>query len=158
MHKLEISNKVKLEAEFREEIHRSEKTRFLHRLHCILLVSEGFSSYDLARWFGENPRTVERWVHHYNEWGIEGLKEGRKPGRPAKLKDEQLQRLQKDILKKPIAFGYAKNEWDGNLLAMHLNRYYRTALSVRQCQRLLRQLQKWAEIHEKGSSVQDKIP
>ena len=128
----------------REVIHASVKTscesHFLHRLHCVLLVAEGRSCYEVARWFGEDPRTIERWVHALNEHGIEGLREHHSGGRPTKLADKQMQRLALDLQKPPRVCGYSEREWSGKLLVQHLEGCYGIKLSVRQCQRVMRRL------------------
>lgn len=128
----------------REVIHASVKTscesHFLHRLHCVLLVAEGRSCYEVARWFGEDPRTIERWVHALNEHGIEGLREHHSGGRPTRLADEQIPRLALDLQKPPRVCGYSEREWSGKLLAQHLEGSYGIKLSVRQCQRIMRRL------------------
>lgn len=140
MRKLEISDKPALISACKEEITRNREFRFLHRLHCVLLVAQGCSCYQVAAWFGEHPCTVERWVHYFQEYGIEGLKDEQKTGRPRKVRDDQLKRLQGEISKKPFELGYNQNGWDGKLLQTHLAHCYDTKLSVRQCQRLLNQL------------------
>jgi putative transposase len=128
----------------RDLIHASVKTsceqRFLHRLHCVLLIAEGRSCYEVARWFGEHPRTIERWVHALVLHDVEGLREHHAGGRPAKLIGEQAQRLALDLQKPPRLSGYPKREWSGKLLTQHLEGSYGLKLSVRQCQRLLRGL------------------
>lgn len=126
----------------RDLIHRSLKTsceqRFLHRLHCVLLIAEGRSCYEVARWFGEDPRTIERWVHALDLHGVEGLREHHAGGRPAKLAGEQAQRLALDLQNPPRLSGYPKREWSGKLLKQHLAGSYGVKLSARQCQRMLR--------------------
>ena len=66
MKRLEITNAKELSIAIRNEISRSEESRYDHRLHGILLVSEGMSCYDAGIMFGEDPRTVERWVKRFN--------------------------------------------------------------------------------------------
>ncbi len=125
----------------RELIHASVKPsceqRFLLRLCCVLLIAEGRSCYEVARWFGEDPRTIERWVHALDEHGVEGLREHHGGGRPAKLAGEQAQRLALDLQKPPRLPGYPKREWSGRLLTQHLAESYGIKLSARQCQRML---------------------
>jgi transposase len=128
----------------RELIHASVSTsseqRLLHRLHCVLLIAEGRSCYEVARWFGEDPRTIERWVHALALHGTEGLREHHAGGRPAKLAGEQAQHLALDLQKPPHLSGYPKREWSGKLLTQHLQGSYGIKLSTRQCQRMLRRL------------------
>ena len=141
LRKLKLSHTSELRSALKNAITRSLQSRFLHRLHCVLLVAEGCNCYEVAAWFGENPRTIERWVHQANEFGLEGLKDEQKTGRPAKVHDDQLKQLQVTSSCNPREFGYNQDDWDGPLLRIHLTRFYRIELSVRQCQRLLHKLQ-----------------
>lgn len=124
----------------REVIHASLKANcephFLHRLHCVLLIAEGRNCYEVGRWFAEDPRTIERWVHAIDLHGIEGLREHNAGGRPAKLTGEQARRLALDLEKAPSFFGYPTRGWSGKLLAQHLECRYGVKLSARQCQRI----------------------
>ena len=140
MRKLEVSDTTILQATLKKEIAHHSEQRFLHRLHCVLLVGHGFSCYQVAEWFDEHPRTVERWVHYFQEYGIVGLRDEQKTGRPTKVRDDQLRQLVNDILTDPVELGYGLRTWGGKLLHVHLERCYGVKLSVRQCQRLLRQL------------------
>lgn len=119
---------------------KSAEARFLHRLHCVLLVAEGRSAQEVAQWHGVDPSSVARWVRRFNEHGLDGLREGRRAGRPGRLDSEQLKALSADLKKHPRAFRYVQATWNGFLLAAHLENRYGIRLSVRQCQRLLRQL------------------
>lgn len=139
MRKLEVPNTNVLHSILKDTCARTSSSLLLHRMHCVLLVGKGRSCYQVGEWFGEDPRTIERWVHHYNKCGIEGLKDDRK-GRPAKVCNEQRKKLQQDIKINPDRLGYNQNGWDGKLLQTHLARRYGVQLSVRQCQRLLHQL------------------
>ena len=128
----------------RELIHALLKTpcepHFLHRLHCVLLIAEGRSCYEVARWYGWDPRTIEHWVRALGPRGVEGLAEHHGGGRPTRLSGELEQRLSLELREPPNAVGYAEREWTGRLLAFHLAASYGTMLSPRQCQRMLRRL------------------
>ncbi len=147
MRKLEVSNKPVLISACKAETTRNCESRFLHRLHCVLLVAQGNSCYQVSGWFGEHPCTVERWIHHFHAYGLEGLRDEQKTGRPKKIRDDQLRRLQDEIARDPFELGYDHNGWDGKLLQTHLQRRYGIELSVRQCQRLLNQLRHNASPH-----------
>jgi transposase len=138
--KLRLSSAKWVRELLQASVSASCEQRFLHRLHCVLLIGEGRSCYEVARWFGEDPRTIERWVHALDLHGIEGLREHHAGGRPAKLAGEQVQRLALDLQKPPHVSGYRKREWSGKLLMQHLEGCYRVKLSARQCQRMLRRL------------------
>ena len=140
MRKLSLDSAQALRNVIHASLKISGEQRLLHRLHCVLLIAEGRSCYEVARWFGEAPRTVERWVHAVELHGVEGLREHPAGGRPAKLPAAQLQRLALELQKPPHVSGYAKREWSGKLLTQHLEGCYGIKLSQRQCQRMLRRL------------------
>lgn len=127
-------------AAIQEEISRTPEGRYFHRLHAVLQVIGGASSYETARLYGDSPRAIEYWVRRLTSKGLQGLLEGDHTGRPARLSASALARLRKDISRSPRELGYNQNLWDGLLLSHHLTQYYSTSLSVRQCQRLFHQL------------------
>jgi transposase len=137
LRKLTLGSAQVLRALIHTAVRTSSEQRFLHRLHCVLLVGEGRSCYEVARWFGEDPRTIERWVHALERRGVEGLHEHHAGGRPAKLTAQQAQRLALDLQNPPPLSGYPKRQWSGKLLTQHLGDRYGIKLSARQCQRML---------------------
>jgi transposase len=139
MHKLQIEDAEVMQVAIQQEISRSEESRYDHRLHGLLLVTTGQSCREIARLFGEDASTVQRWVRRFEERGLEGLREGERPGRPRQLDDGQWRQVAADLRRSPRAFGLAANLWDGPLLAEHLRRRFGIKLGVRQCQRLFRQ-------------------
>jgi transposase len=140
MRKLQIENPEVMQVAIQQEIGRSEESRYDHRLHGLLLVTTGQSCREVARLFGEDASTVQRWVRRFEDRGLEGLREGERPGRPRQLDAGQWRRVAADLCRSPRAFGLAANLWDGPLLAEHLRRRFGIELGVRQCQRLFRQL------------------
>jgi transposase len=140
MHKLEVTEFSTLKATLKLEIRRNVEARFLHRLHCATLVGQGFSCYQVATWFGESPRTIERWIHIVDEFGVEGLKNERKIRRASKVPREHYSQIIKDLKKDPRSLGYDKKAWCGRILQTHLRHQFDVDLGVRQCQRILKQL------------------
>ena len=140
MRKLQIEDPEVMQVAIQQEISRSEESRYDHRLHGLLLVTTGQSCREIARLFGEDASTVQRWVRRFEDRGLEGLREGERPGRPRQLDAGQWRQVAADLRRTPRAFGLAANRWDGPLLAEHLRRRFGIELGVRQCQRLFRQL------------------
>ena len=62
------------------------------------------------------------------------------PGRPPKLSTEEWQRLKQDLENPPAEFGLEGRKWQGKLLQSHLATAYGIEFSLRQCQRLLKQV------------------
>lgn len=140
MRKLEIENVDVMRLAVQEEIHRSEESRYDHRLHGLLLVCSGMSCVEVAGLLGQSPRTVQYWVRQFNRDGFAGLQERERSGRPSALDPKTLEALGRDLRRKPEAFGYPQNLWDGKLLSHHLSERYEVEIGVRQCQRLFHRL------------------
>lgn len=139
--KLPVNDDV-LRAELSNALRGSREALFLHRLHAILLVSSGCSCYEVANWFGENPRSVERWIHAYDREGVTGLHDRARSGRASLVTRLMQQQLMQDLHDVPCACGYAHPRWSGKLLARHLETRFGLNLGERQCQRLLHRLLK----------------
>ena len=140
MRKLQIEDAEVMRIAIRQEIGRSEESRYDHRLHGLLLVANGQSCGAVAGLFGEDARTVQRWVQRFDERGFKGLREGERAGRPRSLEARQWRRLERDLRRNPREYGHDQNLWDGKLLGEHLRERYQISLGVRQCQRIFSQM------------------
>ena len=123
-----------------QEIRRSEDSRYDHRLHGVLLVAQGITCPEVARLLGDAPRSVEYWVHRYEQEGLAGLTEGERSGRPRRLDEKQIREINRRLRANPSDAGMRVNLWDGKTLSAWIEKTYGIQLGVRQCQRLFRQL------------------
>lgn len=140
MRKLEIKDADIMKVAVHQEILRSEDSRYVHRLHGILLVCSGFSCKVVAELFGHSPRTVQYWVRRFEMSGLAGLQETRRPGRPTMADEDVRRAIGQDLRRSPRELGHAQNLWDGRLLSHHLAQRFGVRLGIRQCQRLFHQL------------------
>ncbi|MGH7926901.1 MAG: winged helix-turn-helix domain-containing protein [Candidatus Binatia bacterium] len=140
MQRLKVADADIMRIAIQQEIVRSEESRYDHRLHGLLLITADQSTQQVAELFGEDRRTVQRWIKTFERHGLEGLREGERPGRPKSLNARQWTALGKDLRRSPSDFGFQAGLWDGKLLSEHLRRHYQVNLGVRQCQRLFRQM------------------
>jgi transposase len=140
MKRLEITDADIMRIAIRQEIERSEESRYDHRLHGVLMVSSGYSCTTVAELFGHSRRTVEYWVQRFEKRGFSGLEEVPRPGRPTALDASLRQKLARDLRRSPRELKYTQNLWDGKLLSHHLAERYEVDLGVRQCQRLFTQM------------------
>ena len=122
-----------------QEIHRSEESRYDHRLHGVLLVAQGMTCPEVSRLLGDGARSVEYWVHRFEQRGLAGLQEGERPGRPSRLNPEQIEQVNRVLRRKPTDAGMQVNLWDGKTLSAWIAREYGIQLGTRQCQRLFRE-------------------
>ena len=128
-----------LVAALQNEIRRSDQSRYDHRLHSILLVAQGMSCREAADYFGDSVRTVQTWIHRFEEEGLAGLADADRPGRPARLTEKQLSQIERVLRGSPREAGLRVNLWDGKTLAAFIQKQFGITLGVRQCQRLFRQ-------------------
>lgn len=110
-----------------------------HRLHAVLLVARGLSCRQAASLLGASPRAVLYWVRRYGDGNIGNLSERRHPGRPPRLRGELGAAVDDALAGVPPEQDAPRGRWTGAALRAHLARVHGVALSVRQCQRLLRE-------------------
>lgn len=139
MRKLQVGDAGSLNRARRKLLNGSEEIRYLHRLNAVDLVAKGCSCYQVARWFGEAPRTVERWVDWYRRFGCTGLRGNQNIGRPSKLSKSDLAEVKLQLARNPAELGYSGKRWTGSELAIYIRECFKVELSERQCQRLIRQ-------------------
>src|SRR5271167_1912060 len=77
----------------RKEAEQEGAYRVAKRLQAIVLNSEGRTSGDLARILKAPRSKVSGWLARYQAHGVEGLLEGYRSGRPARLSEVQHRRL-----------------------------------------------------------------
>lgn len=141
MRKLVLGRAEELRGLIRASGRCTAAQRMDHKLHCVLLVAEGRSCYEVARWFGESPRTIERWALAFSCGGDLGLKPQGRKGRPARLNESALVGLLHDLSASAVELGYGARVWSPKLLRQHLVTRYQVSLSLRQCQRTWQRLQ-----------------
>src|SRR5947208_3574319 len=75
--------------ELRREAGRCRDARAARRMLALALVLEGASREEAARAAGMDRQTLRDWVHRYNEEGLPGLHDRRRPGPRPRLTPEQ---------------------------------------------------------------------
>lgn len=140
MKQLSVKDNVLMQIAIQEEIQRSDESRYDHKLHGVLLVANGYDSYQVAEMFGQNATTIQRWVKKFNESGFAGLRDGERTGRPKLLSEGQWDQLADDLRRSPDRFNYTQAFWDGRLLSLHLKKRFKVEIGIRQCQRIFNQM------------------
>jgi transposase len=123
-----------------DEIRRTEDARYDHRLHAVLMLSKGMTCPSVAEILDDSERTIRYWVKRFNEEGIAGLVEVERPGRPSRISDKQMQRIDQALREPPEKVGMIGNVWDGKMLSAFIAKEFGVEMGVRQCQRFFRHL------------------
>ena len=136
----QIENRDDLISQVQEAIHSNPEGHYQHRLHVVLLVLQFRNIQYAASLYQEPKRTIQYWMQQFLLYGIEGLRDDVRPGRPSQLTASQKQALQKAMEGSPRYLGYEQTDWDGKLLSYHIAKKYHIALKVRRCQYLFHEL------------------
>jgi len=140
MEKLGFDEAEIVKVALQQEISRSPESRYDHRLHGLLFLCHGMSTYEVGGLLGHSPRTIQYWFHRFQEEGLMGLLDAEGRGRHSSLNPGQRKQVEADLRKSPSAFGYPQGQWDGILLSHHLGQKFGLEIGTRQCQRLFHQL------------------
>ena len=81
------------------------------RARAARLFEEGRSQAEVARRLGVSRTTASRWAKRWDEEGIAGLSETRRPGRTPRLSDLELKAIERSLQLGPMAHGYRSDLW-----------------------------------------------
>ena len=145
MQKLSLKNKEQIRKDIQSFLQSTPQARYIHRLHAILLLidNQDNNCANLGKLFNHSPRTLSSWVHKVNSTGsIETLKDKEKPGRKPRLTKYQIEVIKQTIQQPPQRTNINAKAWNGQILSHYIEQAFGVQLKVRQCQRLLKNLQK----------------
>ncbi len=110
------------------------------RALAIIWFDEGKTDAQIASLLFISPRNVRRWIKRYRKYGILGLHDGERTGRPRKA-DENVERTVEDTMRKnPDEAGYKSGFWISSLLCVHLFSIFGLLLSDSTMRRVLYRL------------------
>ena len=85
-------------AEELQTLYRTEKNATLaQRIHGVYLASKGLTCPEIMAITAVARRTIQQWVHKYNNRSIAGLRDKPRPGTPTKLPRQKEIKLKKRI-------------------------------------------------------------
>ncbi len=99
------------------------------RVRAGRLLLKGKTPPEVAKAVGAPRQTVYRWLSVLQEYGIDGLREMSKGGRPARITGEQLETLRELLLAGPIASGYGTDLWTLKRVRLLIERHFGIAYS-----------------------------
>ena len=114
---LKVENAETSAAIIQDEIRRNPEARYEHRLHAVLLVSQGMSGVRVATLMGDSVRAVEGWVKSFNKEGFSALFDEQIPGRPSRITPDLLKEIGSRLRRSPEESGLSCALWDGKALS-----------------------------------------
>src|SRR5258708_8821108 len=101
----------------RKQAERDGPYRVAKRLQAVVLNSEGRTSGELAHLLAAPRSRVSEWLAHYQAFGVDGLLEGHRSGRPLELTPAQRKQLDDILHSGPVAYGLEIRIWTSPLVA-----------------------------------------
>jgi transposase len=87
------------------------------RRRALDLLDEGRTLHEVAHLIGCHASSVMRWRDARNKRGEEAFRVKLPPGRPQRLTEKRLRKLEAMLLKGPLAFGHRTNLWTTQRIA-----------------------------------------
>ena len=94
------------------------------RFRAVALLDAGHRPSEVARRLGVSPAAVSQWKKLYQRAGPEGLKATPHPGPKPKLTTSQRQKLERLLLKGPLAHGYPTDLWTLKRMAEVIEKHF----------------------------------
>lgn len=91
--------------------------RVAKRIHAVLLNCDGRTSGEIADILESPLSRTSQWLRDYDVYGYEGLLEGYRSGRPARLSEKQRIQLCDVIDSGPVAYGFLSGVWTSPMIA-----------------------------------------
>ena len=101
----------------RKQAEQDGAYRVAKRLQAVVLNSEGRTSGELANLLKAPRSRVSEWLARYQAYGLEGLLEGHRSGRPWELTLTQRKQLDDILDSGPVAYGLDTGIWTSPMIA-----------------------------------------
>lgn len=128
-----------------KEAEREGAYRVAKRLQAVFLNSEGRTSGELANILKAPRSKVSEWLSQYQAYGVDGLLEGYRSGRPPLLTAEQRTQLGDILDSGPVAYGLDTGIWTSPMLTWVIEEEFNVTYHPGHVRKLL---------HTMGFSVQ----
>jgi transposase len=139
MSKERISVEVALST-IKSQLRKDEKFSQGIRLYAVYQIKLGRKAEELEDIYNVSHKSICNWVHSYNRYGINGLKDKFRSGRPSRLSEEQQKNLKETINEKPEKFGYSSGVWSGPLVIDYIQNTFGISYRKAQIYNLLHKL------------------
>ena len=110
------------------------------RLLGARLLRQGVHPAEVARQVGVHRQSVSRWEAQLKKGGLRALKQAGRAGRKARLRPEDLRRIERGLKRGPEALGYETGLWTSWRVAHLIEQECRVKYHPSQAWRILRQL------------------
>jgi transposase len=110
------------------------------RREAAALLRQGVQQAEVARRVGAHRQSVSRWAQQLEQGGVRALKRAGRAGRKARLRPEDLRRIERGLKRGPQALGYESGLWTSARVAQLIENECGVCYHAGQAWRILRQL------------------
>lgn len=137
--KVHYQTRLKL-LQSRKDADEDRQYRVARRIHAVLLNADGKTSGQVASLLNAPRSKVSQWLQFYDEYGLEGLLEGQRSGRPSLLDAKQKQTLDDIVESGPRAYGFLSGVWTAIMIQNVIEEEFGVAYDPRHVRRILDEL------------------
>ena len=125
----------------RETLAEATDPKAVKRLMIALAYRDGVPVETLGERY-EIPRsTVYSWLDRFEKESIaEAIRDEHRPGRPARLTEQEREKLARQLQTHPTEFGFSDESWDSELVQEYLRQQYHVSYSLGHVRRLIGEL------------------
>jgi len=109
-------------------------------LDSILLSIQRQTTGQIAHLLQADRTRVHAWINSWNQYGIDGLLEGHRSGRPCRLSTAHLEHIKDIVESGPVAYGLNTGVWTSPLIAQIIHNEFNVAYHPGHVRRLLKRL------------------
>jgi transposase len=128
---------IKQQRKLQEALKREENGEIRERILILLLLNDGKTQQEIAKFIGCSKNKVSYWCIHGDPDNLESLKDKRMRGNHQKTTEKYLEILLETIEKEPEELGYEFGRWSAQRLATYLEERTGIKLSGSQVRRIL---------------------
>lgn len=114
--------------------------RVARRFHAVALNMEGRTAPEIASFLKVHRSKVSIWLQRWQRWGMDGILEGHRAGRPKGLSDSQRQTLADILDSGPVAYGFHSGVWTCPMVSRVIKEEFSILYHPAHVSRILRNL------------------
>lgn len=126
--------------DIRDALESVEDKTPAQRLFAAIAYKNGITQSELAEWFDVERKTIYNWLTRLEERDFESaVLDQKRPGRPRKLTDEQLDELETVLRNPPTGIGFEAPAWTTKLLQQFIRDKFYIDYSQPSCRRMMKE-------------------
>lgn len=110
------------------------------RVKGLLLYSQNVDVHKIMVFLDVGKRTFYDWLNRFLDFGIDGIYESQRPGRPPKLNEEELEILSDIVDSGPVAYGLETGIWTAPMIQCVIEREFGVRYNSSHVRRILHRL------------------